>query len=797
MGQAEEAQSALPHIARLAEQHAPAADKALTLLGQGALVGDAGNRLAGELSTQARLVRHAFLSSFDQVERLAATGENRTPVSRPVLGNPPSAIRSGGNGFVGGDPDLMRALEQQLTTAGRDWEDAAETLSHLLAIVALTTAPAQTIGQAGRWLTGQRGDVARRREDLLRRTTQTAATSLASFGLPTPSGVSTARGKELENGLNEVLKRTKDASAEVRARAVRDYFKTLSSAERSWLAVNRPDRIGNLDGVPVKLRYAANRIRIGKTLTEEQAKLAAMSKTDPNYARQQKRVSALQSFLASRPRKTLDPRTGKTIDAKVPRQFLMFDPAGDGRIAEVLGDLENVEHVGIRVPGAGNRLDNFNGFSDEGENLIKDPKTGLFDQRAAVVNWLGYDPPGVADAVDPGNAFTGGQYLADFRAGIGTSLKPAARVNLFSHSYGTLVTSKALQKGAKFDTVTFMGSPGLGSNINSVADFRLPPGIKVYDLRAAGDWVSYTQGHGKDPADFPDITRLNADGSSGHSEYYLPDTSSLENLKAILFNRPDRLTFSNTTLDEEQAGAEESRQFIAWMKSQVPAEKVPRLGAELEPIIQEVLSGRVDSPADWAEIARRAEAVFIKHGINDDVTMTELDSELSKLAHQVGEKQGGPIAGNIAQSSVHLTTWLVSQVPPEKAAAFGAELASVIGDSNLSVPQEAAKIATVVHKYDLLDHVTPGELQNKLVQVGSDLAYENAYDAALAAGKSKVEATVHAASAKAAAHVAIYSATIPVIAGLEAARAGDHLADSGVEEIIKKHFREPLPRFTP
>jgi alpha-beta hydrolase superfamily lysophospholipase len=65
-------------------------------------------------------------------------------------------------------------------------------------------------------------------------------------------------------------------------------------------------------------------------------------------------------------------------------------------------------------------------------------------------------------------------------------VRPDAATTLLAHSYGTLVSSKALQGGAEFDRVAFMGSPGLGRDVHRVADLGLPPETRVFGMRAPG-----------------------------------------------------------------------------------------------------------------------------------------------------------------------------------------------------------------------------------------------------------------------------------------------------------------------
>ena len=77
----------------------------------------------------------------------------------------------------------------------------------------------------------------------------------------------------------------------------------------------------------------------------------------------------------------------------MPRQFLVFDakygsvadpkatPYPDGRIAEVVGDLQTADNVAFRVPGITNRLDNFNSFGSGAYNLVQDPTSGAEQHR--------------------------------------------------------------------------------------------------------------------------------------------------------------------------------------------------------------------------------------------------------------------------------------------------------------------------------------------------------------------------------------------------------------------------------
>lgn len=496
------------------------------------------------------------------------------------------------------------------------------------------------------WLQDEARDL-RRRAGILRAPSESPFDSLKMFGLPSSMAGDKDAAKKLEDGLKAALAAHKDGTPQEQAKAVKDYFASLSPEQQAALAATDPSFVGNLDGVPVNVRFAANRISIQKEFDAENAYFKGLAPNDPAYQRTKDRVETLRSFLNPRIKKFIDPKTNRPVEVEVPRQFLVFDakfgstadpkasPFADGRVAEVVGDLENAKNVAFRVPGITNRLDNFNSFSDGGFDLTKG-KDGIEQPDTAVVSWLGYDTPEIGDSVDPAKAVVGGNQLNAFRQGISVNLQQDAKTSIFAHSYGTLVTSKALQSGlTNIDNVTFMGSPGLGPNIHSVADFHMP-NTKFFAMRAPGDPVEYTQGHGDDPADFKDIIRLGTTGAHGHSEYYKPGNESLTNMQRILFGGDHKaLTFTHTTLDEEQLGAAEVRELVKFLHERVDPEVVNRMGADLDPIVQGLLNGR----SSMKDVALPIHSVLNKYNMLDRVKPQELFGEVSKLAGNLAYKK--------------------------------------------------------------------------------------------------------------------------------------------------------------
>ncbi|MFG1873580.1 alpha/beta hydrolase [Sphaerisporangium sp. NPDC049003] len=415
--------------------------------------------------------------------------------------------------------------------------------------------------------------------------------ALKAFGLTTSIGsVSAKQGTRLSGDLKAVLEKNKTATPEERAAAVRTYFAKLKADERSWLTANQPNLVGGLDGAPSAVRFAANKLLIERALTHEQQELAHLKATDPKnpqVAVLEARVARLTEF--QQPRITGDGQSK-------PRQFLLFDPANDGLVAEAFGDLAKAAHVAVMVPGITNRLDNYKDIAKDAEELIKDRRTGKDLADTAVITWLGYDTPEFGDSPLPNKAEAGAPELHSFRAGL--ELAKSAKVSLFAHSYGTLLSSKALQQGTSFNAVVFMGSPGLGSNIENVADLKLPSGTPVFAMRAPGDWVSYTQAHGRDPSEMSGIQRLATGRSSGHSQYYMADNIALSNLQTVLVGDGCLQTFTGSPdLDDEKPGAGFARMLVREMQSHVPQWKTGELGAALDPIIKGLQAGTVDTNA--------------------------------------------------------------------------------------------------------------------------------------------------------------------------------------------------------
>ncbi|WP_069172658.1 alpha/beta hydrolase [Streptomyces griseus] len=275
------------------------------------------------------------------------------------------------------------------------------------------------------------------------------------------------------------------------------FFRGLSADQRHALLERHPSVVGNLDGVPLELRYRAN-------------SLALHASTDPRYAR-----------LAA---------SG--------RQILAFDPRGRGQVAEVFGDLRSARHVSVVVPGSDIDAGTFDRRGDvygTPAGMARSLYAGTGPGNA-VIAWAGYTTPvGLGlDAARGGLAEAGAKRLTRFTAGLTADGLPAPVV--FCHSYGSVVCGLAASGLGATDLVV-LGSPGMRAD--DVAGLHTR--ARVWAAKGADDWIDDVPhvevaglGHGPDPAaeEFG-ARRVPARDAEGHTGYFAPGTDSLRAFAAI------------------------------------------------------------------------------------------------------------------------------------------------------------------------------------------------------------------------------------------------------------------------
>ncbi|MGW1767273.1 alpha/beta hydrolase [Streptomyces sp. NPDC002073] len=328
-----------------------------------------------------------------------------------------------------------------------------------------------------------------------------------------------------------------DAPAPVIAR----FFARLDPGQRSRLTERHPLAVGNLNGVPVAVRYRANRRAVQQALRTARADAGDFRLAPGDREQAGRRAHRFESLLGG------------------DRQLLAFDPTGGGRAAEVFGDLDQARRVSVIVPGVDTNLLTFERTARRytapvgmAEALYGAEHAAAPEVRTAVIAWADYTAPtGLGmDAATGRLAVDGARRL---KALVG-ALPGRSSVALFCHSYGSVVCGVAARGlPARVTDLSVAGSPGMRAG--GVDD--LDTSARVWAMRDGGDWIAdvpYLEvgglGHGADPV-APEFgaRRISSAGAKGHTGYFEPGTVSVDNLARIGTG-----TYGSVVCAEDDAG---------------------------------------------------------------------------------------------------------------------------------------------------------------------------------------------------------------------------------------------------
>ncbi|WUI01894.1 alpha/beta hydrolase family protein [Spirillospora sp. NBC_00431] len=242
------------------------------------------------------------------------------------------------------------------------------------------------------------------------------------------------------------------------------------------------------------------------------------------------------------------------------RRFLYFDPRGNGRAVEVIGDITRARRIAILIPGADTTLTTFDTrggkpWSTPGGGahaLHAQASTGSPHPDLAVVAWLGYAAPETfsGDVLTDQRAGEGGVRLRRFLKGV-HRVNPSAQVGLLCHSYGSVVCGRAALDGPdtgawrQVTDIALYGSPGTAAPTAA----KLSGTARIWAGRGATDWTEdvphvriFGIGLGPDPVSPEFGARVFNAGNGGHSDYLEPGSTSLRNLTAIALGHPSSVT---------------------------------------------------------------------------------------------------------------------------------------------------------------------------------------------------------------------------------------------------------------
>lgn len=341
------------------------------------------------------------------------------------------------------------------------------------------------------------------------------------------------------------------------------WWVSLTEEERAEVLARHPEWVGNLDGVPFAVRDTANRARLDDVRADLEAEAARLEAELASntfggwFSHADARLENVRGMLAG-----LD-----AVEAEIALQdtsLLVLDPSGDLLKAAVAkGDVDTADHVAVFTPGMGTTVEGrLRGYSDDVERLRRLATDALRDagesQSVATVAWLGYEAPGERWVSDIGSlgdrsvvrdnaAQNGAPALTSFLHGVDAARGADPHLTALGHSYGSLVTGLALQRPTGVDDAVFFGSPGIGT---TDAEELLVPDGHAYVVEARGDEVADFARFGRDPNQMDGLTGLSAreetvDGrrlleSTGHSEYFVQDSTSQHNIAVTVAGLHDQ-----------------------------------------------------------------------------------------------------------------------------------------------------------------------------------------------------------------------------------------------------------------
>ncbi|MFB9908263.1 alpha/beta hydrolase [Allokutzneria oryzae] len=359
------------------------------------------------------------------------------------------------------------------------------------------------------------------------------------------------------------------------------WWSSLSESEQAAMLKAHPDWLGNLDGLPAVVRDQANRARLGTERTRLNAEAARLEaeisalgdrltrssneRTDLSIANALSAAKAELNTIRAELIPSLD-----AIDAtlaKGDRQLLLLDTSGDKpKAAIAAGNVDTAEHVTVFTPGLGTTVRG--DIQDYDRHMAQlrwqaeqEADASGRSTSVAAVTWIGYEAPQVSEITNPNRSVAsdalaqrGAEKLAGFLNGIDASRPTDPHMTALGHSYGSLTTGLALQKGTGVDDAVFFGSPGLGTS--HVEALKVPTGHS-WVIEARMDPVADFAAFGIDPNQMKGIGGLSAkevvlpDGrhlneSVGHGSvaekvgYLAPGSTSQYNMSLIVAGLHDR-----------------------------------------------------------------------------------------------------------------------------------------------------------------------------------------------------------------------------------------------------------------
>ena len=362
-------------------------------------------------------------------------------------------------------------------------------------------------------------------------------------------------------------------------RDVNAWWLTLTPEQQEQAIADYPELVGWLDGVPAADRDTANRLFLSQRQAQLQSlkddylrRIAQLQAEQPSlYSEKGMELSSLLQELGALNAAQAKLAPVEAALAKLGDKGLLLgiDPTGDGRVIIAVGDPDVARHTAVWVPGLGTTLEGSTG--DNVERMLNlreraDLMTPTQANDVSTIMWLGYDAPELTTVAFEQRSRDGAGPYTQFMDGMrATHQSGDLHLTAMGHSYGSTVVGEAALTGRlPVDDIITAGSPGThagnasqlmadprhvwaGSAHNDPVSKPEVVGKYVVAVPIVGSWIAagYADGHGISPheADFG-ANRYIVD-TSGHSNYWDPDTVSLKNQAAIIMGAYDRVTLEH------------------------------------------------------------------------------------------------------------------------------------------------------------------------------------------------------------------------------------------------------------
>jgi hypothetical protein len=300
----------------------------------------------------------------------------------------------------------------------------------------------------------------------------------------------------------------------------------MTPAQRAQLIDDAPFIVGNTNGVPWDMRFAANRVNIAQAIRDETG-------AGPDALR---RIGFYLDLL----REVDDPAgSGQRVD----RQILAFDPARS-TLVELNGDLDTARNVAVLVPGMNTTVEGSAANTVAARRFV----SATHGEVAAITYLGGPFPHGgnvvaaLAEAADPHYALEMAPRLAAFSADVDRTVDATGRqlaVTYVGHSYGGAILGTAEALGMTADRTLYVAAAGAGVGVDDPGDWHNGnPDVLRFSMTAPGDVIELVQGlpggpHGADPDEMPGVIRL----ATGHYDDGRPMAGPRAHTDVI--DRPD------------------------------------------------------------------------------------------------------------------------------------------------------------------------------------------------------------------------------------------------------------------